>query len=299
MDPFSKLVPKPMLPLLNKPIIGIIAERLLNAGAVDITIVTSNSNNDEIKAFFNTQKYKNKLEFCIQNPPIGTADAIYIGGINSKTDIIFSVAGDNLFSQDFFITMVEKFRNNDVSCLLAVQEVTKEEITKLASVETNSRDEVVSIIEKPKLNAVKSNIASLSMYIFNKSLLSFFKNVKKSSRGEYEAPDAFLAMMRDKNNIIKTNIISEEYIHISNPLDLWKINISLSKNRNIIDKSSTISPNAEIKNCTVGPYVSIASNVKLSDCLILANTVIEENLEYTKSVIASANNRLEVYTITE
>lgn len=304
MRPFSHKVPKPMLPLLNKPILSIIIERMQKIGAKDFVIITSKDNYNEIKSFFDTnydKKRKIEIKYVIQDPPRGTAEAIYLGALEARTETIFSVAGDNLFSKQVFASMLAAFHQSRIDCLLAVKKVPKIEMTKLACVEVDKDQFIKSITEKPNLEEITSDFASISLYVFNKNVLTYFNKVKLSKRGELEAPDAFIAMIRS-NLVLKAHPCSEQYIHISEPDDLWLYNMKFSKGKNVIDKSSSVDKTATLINCVIGQLSNIKSGVRLDHCLILPNTTIEQDLSFRNAVIIQSkgdDHDLEVYHITQ
>jgi glucose-1-phosphate thymidylyltransferase len=302
MKPFSDLISKPMLPLINKPLVSIIAEQLLTLGAKKIVIVVSKSNQKEIQEYFLKQSYKEKIDFCIQEPPLGTADAIFKGGLQTESEVIFSVAGDNLFSEVFCSKMVTTYfaNKNSISCIMALIEVTKEEMTKLASVKLDEKGLILSIKEKPKLEEIESNLASLSMYIFSRLLLNYFGTVQVSPRGELEAPDAFITMLNEKKIGIQGLTTTEQYIHISSPQDLWKHNLELLKDKNVIlAKNTEIEEGVILKKCIVGNNVRIGKKSQLEECVVLEGVEIPAETTITKAIIGKNNKNLEIFTITE
>ena len=303
MKPFSDVISKPMLPLLNKPLVSIIAEQLFNIGAEKIVITVSASNQEEIKNYFLRQPYANKIVFCLQEPPRGTADAIYKAGLLCSSDIIYSMAGDNLFSLEFCKKMVTTYfdEKSNRTCIMALMEVTKEEITKLASVEITETGKITSIKEKPKIEEVGSTLASLSMYIFDKSLIDYFRNVQLSPRGEYEAPDAFTAMMHDKQQVnLKGLVTRETYIHISNPYDLWKHNMDLLPDKtNEIGDNVSLGSETIILHSVIGPNAQIENNCLIEDSVILENVRITSHLNIRKSILCKKEKGFEEYKINE
>ena len=302
MKPFSDVIAKPMLPILNKPLISIIAEQLLHIGAEKLIITVSKTTELEIKNYFEEQPYKEKITYCLQDPPQGTADAIYKAGLLATSDVILSMAGDNVFSEKFCLKLVKEFfkTKNVIHCIMTLLEVTKEEMTKLASVTLDSSDLITSIIEKPKLEEVSSTLASLSVYIFNKSVLQYFGSVSLSPRGEYEAPDAFLAMLATKKIALKGLVTKETYIHISNPHDLWKYNMNyLLDQQNNLAEQVQIAKDSVLKKCVVGKNVRIAEECILQECVILPDIVIPAKTKITKAVIGKGLNGFELYNIPE
>ena len=303
MKPFTDVVSKPMLPLLNKPLVSLIAEQLLRIGAEKIIITVSISNEQEIKDYFHSQSYAAKVFFCLQEPPLGTAEAIYKAGLMCSSQVVFSMAGDNLFSENFCNQMVEKYFNEKIKnvCVIALMEVTKQEITKLASVKINTDGIVTSIVEKPKIDEIESTLASYSVYIFDKSLLNYFGSVPLSTRGEYEAPDAFLAMIKDKDKVkLKGLITTESYIHISNPYDLWKVNMEhLPKKSNLFAEETVIAEQTTLVHCIVGKNVIIESHCALENSIVLDNTRVPAYSKIKNSVVGPSEKGIETVQVTE
>lgn len=302
MKPFSDVIAKPMLPIHNKPLLSIIAEQLLHIGAEKLIITVSKSTEAEIKQYFESQLYKDKVVYCLQEPPQGTADAIYKAGLLATSDVIVSMAGDNVFSEAFCQTLVsEYFKSQDqIQCIMTLLEVTKEQITKLASVTLDTAGLITSIVEKPKLEEVTSTLASLSVYIFDRALLSYFGSVAISPRGEYEAPDAFLAMLATKKIAIKGLVTTDTYIHISNPVDLWKYNIeSLAPGENILSDALTLAQDASLTRCVIGQNVTIGESCRLEECVILPDIIIPANTHITRAVLGKSSKGYEVYNIPE
>ncbi len=300
MKPFSDVIAKPMLPILNKPLLSIIAEQLLHIGAEKLIITVSKSTEQEIKNYFDTQPYKEKVLYCLQDPPQGTAEAIYKAGLLSSSETIVSMAGDNVFSEEFCSTLVsEYFKTKEtIHCIMTLLEVTKEEITKLASVKLDTNGLITSIVEKPPLDKVESTLASLSVYVFDKSLIPYFGAVALSPRGEYEAPDAFLAMLGSSKVALKGLVTKEKYVHISNPEDLWTYNMEyLGSKENVLAEQVTIAETTKVKKCVIGANVVLHDNCILEECVILPDVTLPANTHIKKAVIGKGQNNFEVYKI--
>lgn len=303
MKPFSDVISKPMLPLLNKPLVSLIVEQMLQIGAEKIVITVSKSNEGEFKNYFQKQSYAKKIDFCLQDPPKGTADAIYKAGLLCSSSVIFSISGDNLFQEKFCKIMVDEFFKikENKRCIMALMEVSKEEITKLASVKMTETGLITSIVEKPKLKEVESTLASWSMYIFDRSLLEYFGSVPLSGRGEYEAPDAFISMMKQKEKIILKGLINNEpYIHMSNPYDLWKNNLTLiGENENKIASSAKIGEKTKVKHSIIGENANVGKNCKIEDSVILEDVILPPNSIIRKSIVGKKESGYEQYIITK
>ncbi len=93
--------PKPMVPIVNKPVMQHILELLKRHGFTDI-VVTLQYMADYIQDYFgNGQTYGVKLQYAIEEAPLGTAGSVrnasaYLDG----TDPILVISGDALTDFD-------------------------------------------------------------------------------------------------------------------------------------------------------------------------------------------------------
>lgn len=292
MRPFSQLISKPLLPLINKPLLIILAERLIEVGIKRLVIVVNLTNQNEIQNIFMKNKFPIPIDFAIQESQKGTAHAISTGSKYTSSEHIISIAGDSLFPIDFFHKIIQQHINNQprIKATLALQKVSREEITNLSSVLINSSGEITALVEKPKPDEILSLFASLSCYVLHHSVLNLFELVVPSIRNELEAPDIFNKLFKDRIGVM--GCVTKDYVHISDPKDLWYHNMQLiGKKSNIIPSTTSIGSDVVLIKCIIGLNVKINSKCKLEQCLILDNTNIPVGTIANKAVIGSSNEK--------
>lgn len=101
----------------------------------------------------------------------GTADAVYQNLYyieDQKVDEIVILAGDHIYSMRYD-HMIVTHRNRQADVTVAVTEVPVSEISRFGIVTLDHNERVVSFQEKPK--ASRSNLASMGIYVFDKSVL--------------------------------------------------------------------------------------------------------------------------------
>lgn len=301
MRPFSNAIAKPMLPLLNKPLLGILAERLVAAGVGRLVFVVSEDNRAEVKTYFDTQleRLGVPIAYVVQNPPKGTADAIYQGGLETTSAHVLSVAGDNLLPEEFFSRIITEHLAHQPStrATLTLQQFPAEELAHLSSVAYHPDGSVDQIVEKPTPEQVLSEYASLSMYVFQRSVLNYFGSVKPSPRGELEAPDAFLDLLAEGQ--VLRGCINKNFVHISSPADLWRHNLAmLVPESNEVDPSASVSDEARLTLCVVGANAVIGEGCVLHRCVVLPNTIVPAQTTLQDSVVGSSpEGRLDVVAV--
>ena len=89
MDPFTRILPKPLIPLGDEPIIKIIMDEFNKFGIVNFYI-SLNEKAKMIKAYFHDHSSPYTIQFIDEEEPLGTAGALkYLKG---KLDAPFFVS---------------------------------------------------------------------------------------------------------------------------------------------------------------------------------------------------------------
>lgn len=217
--PFTKAVPKAMLPIVNKPAVQVVIEEAVKSGIEEILLVVG-QHKEIIEAHFSKApeleqvlQRDNKIEFLqsvqyatnmakisyiTQQKQLGTADAVgcakkFVG--NQPFAVMF---GDDVMYNSQtpvlkqLINVYEKYEKS----VLGVKKV-GENVVKYASVEYDKMlDEntynMTKITEKPKLEDAKSDLAPLGRYVLRPEIFDIIDNLKPSKNGEYQLTDAFL-----------------------------------------------------------------------------------------------------------
>lgn len=88
LEPFTHIMPKPLIPIGNKPIIEIIIERFAEFGIHEFYI-SLNYKANMIKAYFEELPIAKSIHYIIENSPLGTAGALKkLKGIIRSTFIV-------------------------------------------------------------------------------------------------------------------------------------------------------------------------------------------------------------------
>ena len=75
MEPFTKILPKPLIPINEKPVIEHIIEKFNNVGVKDF-YMTLNYKSHILKAFFEESKAEHTIKFINEIEPLGTAGSL-------------------------------------------------------------------------------------------------------------------------------------------------------------------------------------------------------------------------------
>jgi glucose-1-phosphate thymidylyltransferase len=287
--PYSKTVSKPLLPILNKPLIIHSIERLLEAGIENIGVVIKEEE-QQIPYLLQKNYPKRKFQYIIQKEPLGTGHAVLQIENRVRTENFIVVAGDSLFSIDFLRNICLDHLNNQNSATLSLEKMSFEKMQLCSTVDYHN-GRVWEIREKPQSESeILSNLNSAACYVFSTAIFNSLKYIDKSQRNEYELASAINHLIKEKM-IVGGNIATKVH-HVSNSYDLWKLNIDfLDKTKskdadgNLIDEDVKINPSAIILKTIVGEKSKIGKNVKLEKTVILPNSMV--NNSYKNSLVLS------------
>ncbi len=99
LDPFTRVLPKPLMPIGNKPIIELIMERFYQYGFSNF-IYTLNYKKEYIKLFLKECKLPYSIDWCEESDFLGTAGGLSL--VKSKiNDTFFVINCDTVLEIDF------------------------------------------------------------------------------------------------------------------------------------------------------------------------------------------------------
>lgn len=187
MKPFTNVLPKPLIPINDKPVIKHIMDKFKIQGISNF-IFTINHKAEIIKAYFKELKSKNKIKFINEKTPLGTAGSLK--------------ALQNKIINSFFVINCDTIVNIDYTDLYNFHEKNKNMITIIASAKEHivpygvcnlsATGRLKNIEEKPKFNF----LASAGIYVVHPSVLKLIPKNKK-----FDFPELIIAAKRKKIKI--------------------------------------------------------------------------------------------------
>ena len=283
LKPHTFSLPKVLLNVGGKPMLGHIIEKILNEKITKATFITGYLG-EKIVEYVHKEFPSLKADFVEQEEALGLGHAIQVALPTFNDEEIFIILGDTIFDVDLKTVFSKK------SSSLGVKTVDDPSRFGVAVCENGK---VVQLIEKPKKPISKLALVGL-YYITNSKLLIssvnelFTKDIK--TRGEYQLTDA-LQIMIDKGETFSTFQVEGWY-------DCGKPETLLSTNQFLLTKHGTnrkvenavindpvfISESAVVKNCVIGPYTTISDNCEIVDSII-CNSIINSGARIEKVIL--------------
>jgi glucose-1-phosphate thymidylyltransferase len=193
--PITKAISKQLMPIYDKPMIYYPLSVLMLAGINEILIITTEEDSPGFVRLLGTgEEIGCRFEYAIQKEPNGLAQAFVIGADFIGQDKVALVLGDNIFYGSGFSKLIQSFNDVNGAAIFAYPVADPE---RYGVVEFDKDLNAVSIEEKPI--KPKSKYAVPGLYFYDNSVVEIARNIKPSSRGEYEITDVNRAYMEQGN----------------------------------------------------------------------------------------------------
>ena len=169
LEPFTNILPKPLVPIHDKPVIEHIIEKFTDVG-VNEFILSINYKSRIMKAFFDELDPEFKVEFIEEDKPLGTAGSLKF--LQGKINGPFIVTNcDIIIKADYpDIISFHKKNNYDITLVASM----KNYIIPYGTCELSPDGYLKDINEKPEYNF----LVNTGLYILNPYVLDLIPNSK-------------------------------------------------------------------------------------------------------------------------
>jgi UTP--glucose-1-phosphate uridylyltransferase len=110
--------------------------------------------------------------------------------------------------------MADVFEERHASCVVAVEEVPREETAHYGIVQPeNGEDDtfrIVNLVEKPAAADAPSNLAIAGRYVFSPLIFDMIRRVKPDRRGEIQLTDAIQLLCEEGRRVVAVKLTPEE-----------------------------------------------------------------------------------------
>ncbi len=271
LRPVTNRVPKPLLPIANKPTIHYSIEALREAGVQEITVVTGH--HAEVLEDALARIGGEPIRFARQPEPKGLAHAVHCAKQTLGDEPFVLLLGDTLHDLRL-ADLRREFEDCRADCVSVVSPVNEPQRYGIAVVEG---DRIVHLEEKPA--NPRSNLAMAGAYVFGPAIWDVLTDLRPSARGELEITDAIHAMVEEGRRV---------YAH---RFDGWwqdtgTLEGMLAANRYWLEKQgihdALLGPGVRLTSCEAQDHCSIgelveASNGTLRNCIVLPGVRVDLN----------------------
>lgn len=257
--PVTHHIPKPLLPLANRPTLAYAFERLKEIGVSDIALVVGENEGAMRDALGDGSGYGVQLSYVRQLEPKGLAHALSFAESFVAGDPFVMYLGDAIYSQGF-ADHAQRFVESGCANLNIVKPVEDPSRFGVANVDG---ERIVKLVEKPK--QPESNLAMAGLYFFGPQIWDVLPDLPASSRGEYEITDAIQKLI-DLGHTVLAGVYDGTWFDTGTLDSFLETSAFLTGGENLIGDAHVT---AQIgSGVVIGDGATVVAG-RLDDCVIL------------------------------
>lgn len=285
LRPHTHTVPKPLIRVAGKPILGHILDDAVKIGINDIILIVGYRGQDIVD--YVRGNYDVRVNFVEQEVRLGLGHAIHLARKYVGNEPVLIVLGDSILKGDFK-TMISSAGN-----FIGVKRVAEPQRFGVVNVDG---DRIVDLVEKPE--HPQSDLAVVGIYYIKDSAALFASldsiiSSETRTKGEFQLTDAL-------NDMIKQGIDLRTF-EIDSWFDCGKPETLLETNRALLEMSAPgldlpgsiivhpvfVAPDAVVEASVIGPYVSVAEKAVIKRSII-RNSIIGESAGVEDALLDSS-----------
>jgi mannose-1-phosphate guanylyltransferase len=287
LRPITYTVPKPLMPIVNKPLVARAIEAL--PPSVDTVIVAISYMRDAVEDFFRVTDMGRKIIIVNEPSPLGTGGALK--NVAEHLDSTFIAMNGDCLSTVDFRALVKSHRDNGGIGTIALWEVDDPTAYGVVAMDNNMR--IGAFQEKPSKTEAKSNLINAGYYVFEPDILDYIGKGPVSIEREVFPVVLEMGLFGYRFDGYWVDCGTRESILRAQHLLLDRGETSVSETRT--NESHVVPPNnlkgVTMKHCRLGPYVCAGTGVTVNEraevqnALLMRNAVIEEGAIVMNSLV--------------
>jgi NDP-sugar pyrophosphorylase family protein len=285
MFPFNSHWPKPILPVLGKPLLRHQIDMMKSVGIRRIYIVIGHLGYEIVRALGTGAGMDVEIEYIEQTEMLGIAHAV--GRLEPHLQQPFLLClGDIFFITDRLSEMMSEFAAPETKAVLASKiEDRPEMIRRNFAILPGEGTEVKRVIEKPRY--IQNRLKGCGIYLFRPEIFDAIRRTPRTAmRDEYEITESIQIMINDGLRVVHADIIGDD-LNMTVPQDLLNINLSELRRRNLSNYFSEPGRHSEtqFQHCVVGAGVRSGSGARLRNCVVFDNCSIPGDADFSNAIV--------------
>ncbi len=294
--------PKPIVPVMNKPVMEYIVELLKKHGITDIGVTLQYLPEMIKNTFGDGRNWGVHLEYFVEDIPLGTAGSVK-NAEDFLDDTFIVISGDALTDIDLD-KAIDFHRQREAVATLILKEV--DTPLEYGVVVTDDTGKIRRFLEKPSWSEVFSNTVNTGIYVLEPEVLSYFH---KGESFDF-SKDLFPLLMENDKPLY--GFVTEDYwcdigdiqSYIQSHRDILdnKVRVELKETESskgvFLGSGVDIHPEAEVEgpvligeNCKVGKGVKIEPySIIGEDVLIHSHSTVKRSIIWGNSVVGAKSH---------
>lgn len=312
IQPLTSNIPKPMIPLFNRPIMLHIVELLKKYDITELVMLLYH-NPEVIKKFFRDgSDFGVKITYVTPVMDMGTAGAVKAA--EKYLDERFLLISGDLLT-DFNLKKVIDF-HNDNKAMATITLTSVKDPLQFGVVITDKEKRIIQFLEKPGWGEVISDTINTGIYVLEPEI---FKHIPAEENFDF-SQDLFPLMLKNKDALFGYTAKgywrdignTDSYREAHHDILRGKVNIRIDEPKTdyvgkdlrlgadvtvqdpaglegtvVIGDNSQVHAGARIKDSVIGRNCTIEQGVRLNRCVIWDNSYVKRGARINDSVVCS------------
>ncbi|MGQ0793362.1 MAG: sugar phosphate nucleotidyltransferase [Deltaproteobacteria bacterium] len=295
IKPLTYSLPKPMLPLVGKPILEHVVNLLKNHGISDLVFLLY-FQPEVIKNYFGDgSRFGVKISYTTPPEDYGTAGAVRFASEYLKGDEPFLITSGDLLTDVNLDELMEFHAEKRSLVTIGLTSVT--DPLQFGIVITDGDDRVVKFLEKPGWGEVFSDSINAGIYVMNPSALDYIPPKQAFDFSH----DLFPRLLGEEKPVFGFSLrgywrdVGDANSYLQANMDILSGRATVKGSGKRLDlvgkdiwlgEGADIAEDAELQGTVIiGEGVRIASGALIRDSIIGERTEVEENSKISNSVI--------------
>ena len=188
LRPLTYVMPKPVAPVLNRPIVAWIAELLSEHGFEDVVTNLSYRPEQIREVLGDGSDFGLRISYSEEPEPLGTAGGVgKVRDFLSESDSFLIISGDALTSIDLSAMREAHEANVGGGGILTIATKRVDDTTQFGVAITDDEGRIQGFQEKPEPAEALSDLANCGIYMFDSEIFDFFP--PEGERSKAAKPD--------------------------------------------------------------------------------------------------------------
>jgi mannose-1-phosphate guanylyltransferase len=227
--PLTYDLPKPMIPILGKPVMAYLVEHLAKYGVTEIMVNVSYLHEKIEEYFGEGHQFGVQIGYSFEGytnddgevvpQPIGSAGGLKkiqeFGGFFDETTVV--LCGDALIDLDLKSALFEHRRKGALASVIT-KEVPWDKVSSYGVVVTDEDGRITEFQEKPAQEQAKSNFISTGIYLFEPEVIDLIPKDR-----EFDIGSELFPLLAEKGLPFYAQARSFNWIDIGTVSDYWQV----------------------------------------------------------------------------
>ncbi len=283
LRPLTNDIPKPMLPVMHRPMIVHLIERLATAGVTDVVLALGFKPEPFQEAFPDGVHGDVRMHYAVEPEPLDTAGAIGFAARAVGVSDTFIVAnGDVICDLEFadLVTSHRRFGGDATIHLTAVDDPSA-----FGVVEVDDAGAVRRFVEKPAPGESDSDLINAGTYVLEPAVLDLIPPLER-----YSVERSVFPALVEHGRLYGMST-DDYWLDTGRPDQYLQANLDLirgvrSTGSGGVHERAVVHADAIVVESVVGPGASIGAGATVTDSLLLPNAVVGPGSVIERSIVA-------------